>query len=368
MSAEANPIQSLIARRGGMRFRDFMELALYHPEHGYYGAGRAQLGRGGDFFTNVSVGPVYGRLLAVQFEEMWQHLGRPSPFTIVEQGANDGTLAADVLHVCRAQMPDFFAAMRYELIEGQDVLKARQQEQLGEFTNKAHWRASLDQLPPFTGVHFSNELADAFPVHLVRYRNGDWRELYVTADLGWRECPVDDGKLRAALADVPPIEGYTTEVNLEALRWAESLSAKLDRGWILTVDYGFPHWLYYSPERKHGTLECYASHKKGLDPLADPGHCDLTAHVDFTSLARAFENAGTQVVGFTDQHHFLTGLVSRAFEALPPTAQETRGLKTLLHPEMLGTSFKFLCVKRGTRESSLAGFKYARGARSELGL
>jgi SAM-dependent MidA family methyltransferase len=345
-----------------------MELALYHPQHGYYGAGRAALGRAGDYFTSVSVGAVFGELLGGEFREMWERLGRPGGFTIVEQGANDGTFAADVLGWSREEAPDFFEALRYEIVEGLEVLRGRQRERLGEFAGKVSWRTGLAELPPFTGVHFSNELIDAFPVHLVRYRDGQWRELYVTAELEWRELPAGEPALLERLADVPQIEGYTTEVNLDAPRWAKALAGKIERGWVLTIDYGFPREHYYAPQRREGTLECYAGHAKGLDPLANPGFRDLTAHVEFTSLARAFLAAGMEVAGYTDQHHFLMGLASRAFAGRAPSAREARCLKTLLHPEMLGTAFQVLGMSRGTPGGSLAGFQFARDAHRELAL
>jgi SAM-dependent MidA family methyltransferase len=361
----ANGIQALVAARGGVRFRDFMELALYHPEHGYYGAGRARLGREGDFFTNVSVGAIFGELMARQFLEMWERLGRPEGFAIVEQGANDGTFAADVLEWCRREAREFFDAVRYEIVEGLEILRARQDERLREFAGKVVWRAGLEELPPFTGVHFSNELVDAFPVHLVRYRAGEWRELWVTPDLAWDEKAAPED-LRNALWDVPQIDGYTTEVNLEAARWALSLAGKIQSGWILTIDYGFPRERYYSPERHTGTLECYAGHAKGLDPLSKPGFCDLTAHVEFTGLARSFRDAGMGLAGFTDQHHFLTGLAAQAFSSRTPTPQEARGLKTLLHPEMLGRVFQVLGMERNTPGGKLTGFAFARDAQSLL--
>jgi SAM-dependent MidA family methyltransferase len=376
MPAESNrnPIQAFVADRGGIKFRDFMEMALYHPQHGYYGAGRAALGRAGDYFTNVSVGNVFGELLGGQFREMWERLGKPAGFTIVEQGANDGTLAKDILSWCRESAPDFFEAVKYKIVEALEVLRGRQRERLGAFGEKVGWRGTLEGLPRYKGVHFSNELVDAFPVHVLRFRAGEWRELYVTepmhrpGELSWREEPVRNAALLEALVDAPRIEGYTTEVNLEARRWAKSVAARIDQGWVLVIDYGYPRERYFAPERHAGTLECYAGHTKGLDPLAKPGYCDLTAHVEFTSLAKAFLAAGMTVAGFTDQHHFLTGLVSRAFAERAPSTEQARGLRTLLHPEMLGRAFQVLAMGRGAPEGGLAGFRYARDGRGELGM
>jgi SAM-dependent MidA family methyltransferase len=398
---QMNPIRALVEERGGMmRFRDFMELALYHPEFGYYGSGRAELGRKGDYFTSVSVGAVFGELLGWQFREMWERLGRPAVFTIVEQGANDGTFAGDALRWSRAEAPEFFEALRYEIVEGLEVLRGRQGERLAEFGGKVRWWKGLEELPRFAGVHFSNELIDAFPVHVVRFREGEWRELCVTGELEWRERALENfdfrysifdlksaaprvsenltdskrvpefkdpnAELLERLTDAPRVEGYTTEVSLDATKWAKTVAGKIERGWVLVIDYGFPRERYYAPERRAGTLECYAGHAKGFDPLARPGFCDLTAHVEFTSLAEAFQAAGMEIAGYTDQHHFLTGLVSRVFAERAPAAQEGRWLKTLLHPEMMGSAFKVLGMARGTEGGGLAGFQFARGELGEL--
>jgi len=314
------------------------------------------------------VGRVFGELLGVQFREMWGVLGRPAVFTILEQGANNGAFAADVLGWSRQEAPEFFETIRYEIVESLQVLRMEQRERLGEFAEKIKWRDGLEEAPRFSGVHFSNELIDAFPVHTVRFREGEWRELYVTDALEWTDEPIDNAVLLERLTDMPRLEGYTTEVNLDALRWADTVAAKLGRGWVLAIDYGFPWARYYSPERREGTLQCYAGHAKRGDPLAEPGYCDLTAHVEFTSLARTFLGAGMELAGYTDQHHFLTGLVGRAYEGQAPSQQEARGLKTLLHPEMLGTVFKVLGMSRGVPSGGLAGFQFARDGRRELGI
>jgi len=360
--------QALISARAPIPFRDFMEIALYHPLHGYYGSGRATLGRQGDYFTNVSVGSLFAQLLATQFREMWDRLNRPDPFTIVEQGANDGTFAEDLLTFSHQSSPDFFKSLQYTIVENLEVLQTRQQNRLDPFTTKVRWLNSLEALPPFTGVHFSNELIDAFPVHLVRFKNGEWRERWVTPDLEWTDKPIQNASLLDALAHAPSIEGYTTEVNLDALTWATAVAPKIEQGWLLTIDYGYPRARYYAPERRTGTLECYAAHKKGLDPLSNPGQCDLTAHVDFTTLAKAFLTAGMHLSGYTDQHHFLTPLAAQTFAARSPSPQEARSLKTLLHPELLGRSFQVLCMSRRVPPLPLSGFQFARNPLPELGI
>ena len=157
-------IRAEIRRRGPVTFSWFMEQALYHPEHGYYSSGRAALGRKGDYFTSVSVGPLFGGLLCAQFVEIWERLGRIDNFVIVEQGAHDGQLASDVLEMARGHAPEFLSALRYRIVEPFPHLEDRQRQNLKRFGEKVEWSASLE---PFVGIHFSNELLDAMPVNLL---------------------------------------------------------------------------------------------------------------------------------------------------------------------------------------------------------
>ncbi len=371
-------LRDRIARDGPMPFRDFMDAALYHPEHGYYSAGRARIGRDGDFFTSVSVGPLFGALLARQFGEMWTRLGEPPEFTIVEQGAHRGEFARDVLTALRESAPACFAATRYHLIEPSENLRAAQTETLGEFTAaKVRWFPALDALPAFTGVHFSNELLDAFPVHAVAWDGVAWRERLVAVEAGrfiFAERDVADTRLRAALAKLPPVPaGYRTEINLAAPDWIAALAARLMRGFALVIDYGFSRAEYYRPERTTGTLTGYAQHRRIEDILAAPGETDLTAHVDFTALAERAHDAGLRVAGFTDQHHFIVALGALHFPAsIPDTAasrRELRAFKTLMHPQMMGRSFQVLALeKSGVSPTPLTGFRFARNAAQTLGL
>ncbi len=356
-----------IAQRGGaLPFADYMATALYHPEHGYYSSGRARVGRGGDYFTSVSVGPVFGRLLAAQFADIWELLERPTDFTIVEQGAHDGAFAHDALRAAAQEWPEFFAALRYRIVEPFAVLRARQQTRLRELASKITWQETLEE--PFRGVHFSNELLDAFPVHLVRWTGTEWRERGVDAAGEFVDLPLTNAALAARLELIPqPLPaGYETEVNLAALRWIESLSKILTQGVVLVADYGFPRADFYAPHRTRGTLQSYAGHKVLPDPLAHPGRADLTAHVEWTSLAEQALAHGCALAGFTDQHHFLTGLLDEKVASDPAL---TRGLQTLLHPGFLGMKFQFLALaKNFPAAPRLRGLRFARNAEAALGL
>ncbi len=356
-------LRDRIARDGPIPFRDFMAAALYDPEHGYYGSGRAVIGRSGDFFTNVSVGPLFGRLLARQFAEMWERLGRPADFSIVEQGAHRGDFARDVLEMLRVTAPECRAATTYRIVEPIADLRAAQQRALGE---SATWCETLAELAPFTGVHFSNELLDAMPVHLVKWTNSEWLERHVAVRddaFVFTDAALSSDALRAQVATIPPVPaGYVTEVNLEALAWIEAVAARLCRGWVLAIDYGFRRDDFFAPERRTGTLRACRGHRIEPDPLALPGELDLTAHVEFTSLVERAERAGLSLDGWTDQHHFMVGLGQLHFrDDAVPEMPELRAYKTLMHPTMLGTSFHALGFgKEAPLSPPLAGFKFAR--------
>ncbi len=348
-----------------MPFRRFMELALYHPEFGYYASGRARIGRSGDFFTNVSVGPLFGRLLARQVAEMWRTLGAPADFAIIEQGAHGGDLAADVLGGLRDIFPECHESVRYLVVEPFAKLAARQRERLAAFAGRMKWVRALGDVHVADGVHLSNELPDAFPVHLVKWSGGAWREQMVVAQQGrfvFAEGAAPAGALREACARIPgPLpEGYTTEVNLAAAAWIREVAATLQRGFVLAVDYGFPRLEYYAPTRIAGTLSAYANHRRERDPLARPGEIDLTAHVEFDSLIEAATAAGLRLEGFTDQHHFTVGLGMEHF-ADGANAAERRAFQTLMHPQFMGTSFMVAAFAKGVAPPALlAGFRFAR--------
>ncbi len=368
----ANPelvraLRALIQSEGPIPFARFMEQALYHPAHGYYSSGRCAIGRGGDYFTSVSVGPLFGRMMAAQFAEIWEKMARPREFTIVEQGAHDGIFAKDVLEALRAAAPECFAAVRYRIVEPFAVFRRRQEETLSAFAEKVNWLAEVE---PFTGVFFANELLDAFPVHLVAAAGGEsWQERFVGLEAEgfvFTNRSLTNERLRDRLTKFPrPAEPYETEINLAALDWLDAFAPKLQRGVILVADYGLARADYYSPARTTGTLQCYSEHRALSSPLENAGGADLTAHLEWTSLAERAEECGLAIAGFTDQHHFLTGLL--AGNPALVAGGNSRALQTLLHPEFLGTKFQFLGLAKNFAES-LGGFRFARDHRLALGL
>jgi len=383
-------IRNEIGANGPISFARFMELALYHPDQGYYASGRANIGRRGDFFTNVSVGSLFGRLLASQFAEIWEKLGRPRDFKIVEQGAHDGVFAADALSALRRSAGDCFAATSYCMIEPFPIWRERQQKNLREFAEKTFWVASVDEIAPFVGIHFSNELFDSLPVHLIvsgGVANGAtvWNEKFVALEHGLSagapggvelRCPgarfiftsanVSRSNLQLDRLGFFPA-GFETEVNFAAPKLMSEIAAKLSRGIILTIDYGFSRTEFYSLHRSQGSLQVRANQKKLSSPFQQIGLADISAHVEWTTLAEATQSSGATPIGFTDQHHFLTGIISKSFPEADFDACEKRALQTLLHPEMLGRNFQALALGKDFREM-LSGFHFARDPAAALGL
>jgi SAM-dependent MidA family methyltransferase len=334
--ALAELIRQTIRAHGPQSFAWFMQQALYHPDHGYYSSGRCAIGRRGDYFTNVSVGPLFGQLLAAGFAEIWEQLGRPDDFVIVEQGAHDGQFARDVLESLQKRAPEFFEALRYRIVEPFPILQERQARTLELFRDKIEWR---DSLQPFVGVHFSNELLDAMPVRLV----GGGRERFVGLDgdkFVFLDRPVHD----------------EANFNQAALDWIDSVAANLQRGYVITVDYG------HSGAEFQGHVRVRAQHRNLDSPFEQIGHADITMDVDWPSIVERAQANCLHIAGFTDQHHFLTGIISESPDLTSESgAKIKRELQTLLHPEMLGRAFQALALGKNVDSNAppLAAFKFA---------
>ncbi len=360
-----------------MTFARFMEQALYHPEFGYYtrptdAAGEDRIGWSGDYFTSVDVHPVFARVLVRQFAQIDEQVGRPDPFTVVEMGPGKGLLARDILTACEQDAPSLFARLRYVLIERSQAMIAAQQRHLAPWL-AAPGRVSWVQGPEalgtgsVTGVAFSNELVDAFPVHRVRIERGEPKEVYVDeADgrfcerLGALSTPaLADYLKRLAALDVTLPEGATIELNLAALRWMQEVARVLGRGVAITIDYGHTAQDLYGPDRKRGTLLCYSKHQASENPYTRVGLQDLTTHVDFTTLAAVGEDAGLHLTGFTNQVSFLMGLgIEQMLASLEPDSPALQSAIRLLKPDGMGRTFKVLIQHKGIAEPALDGLKF----------
>lgn len=364
MSAKSPNLSAVIAgeirRTGPMPFSRFMEIALYGQPGGYYASGLERVGRGGDFFTSVSAGPLFGRLLAGQFLEMHELLGRPSDFTIVEQGANNGRLLADVLTALDGTALEGAQAL---IVEPLDVLRGRQSVTLEG--RRVEWVDSPSRLREFCGVHFSNELFDALPFEILRCSGGSWHALHVVeSDGGFvfeASAEVFGGEALPARPD-----GFLTEVRPSQAELLREISGKMAGGFLLAIDYGMSRRELLAPHRREGTFACYSAHRVDARPLEMPGTKDITAHVDFSSLARDAVHGGFELRGFTDQHHFIVGAsesLLRELDGMPPDAKLLRSLRTLMHPETMGAQFKAVLLAKGVGKSAqLTGFQFARDA------
>lgn len=334
-----------------------MELALYHPEHGYYGPGPRRIGRQGDFFTSVSVGPLFGRLLARQAVAEWEAQGRPEGFTLIEQGAHDGQLAEDVLAV----VADADLPLQYLIVEPNPrYQEAQRQRLLPGHGGRVRWVAGLAELQegPLHGFFLCNELPDAFPVHLVRWNGERWQEMHVEADglEAFRLVPgaLSDTALEEELARLPgdmEVEpGHLLEINLAMLRWVRELGQAAFRGAVFIADYGLDAEEFLFDSRAGGTLRRYHQHRTDDRVLEDLGQCDLTTHINFTRL---IEEAGRHRM--TQREYDLQGRVLlrmampwlQSLEGRPMNLSISRQLQSLTHPAFLGRSFRCLILDKG---------------------
>jgi len=334
-------MRQTIRAQGPQSFAWFMQQALYHRDHGYYSSGRCSIGRKGDYFTNVSVGPLFGQLLASQFSEIWERLGKMNDFVIVEQGAHDGQFARDVLEFAQKRLPELFDALRYRILEPFPILGEQQRRRLEAFGDKVEWRESPE---PFTGVHFSNELLDAMPVRLIR--GGTEKLVGLDGDnFVFVERPVDK-----------------TMFNQAGLEYIDELAANLQSGYVIAIDYGC------TDEDFQRNVQVRARHRNLHSPFEEIGEADITMRVDWKSIVQRAQENGFRVIGFTDQHHFLAGIISqsesgdRGQSLLADSRKAKRELQTLLHPEMLGRAFQVLALAKNVDVGvlPLAGFKFAR--------
>ena len=367
-------ISSEIAKNGPIPFVRFMELALYHPQFGYYmrqsdSADGERIGWSGDFYTSSDVHPILGRAIAAQARQMDELAGCPTPFTIVEAGAGKGLLALDCLAAIHAEQDGFASRVRYVLIERSPAMRELQRQNLAFWLSKpglVTWVECLDGLAPqsVTGLFFSNELIDAFPVHRVQVVAGRFEELFVDyRDGRFVNCfkPLSTAALAQYLQQLNPAwpEGYRTEVNLLAMDWMEQVARRMDRGFVLTIDYGHTAQDLYGPERKDGTFLCYFQQRANDDPFVRVGEQDMTAHVDFSSLAAVGETHRLHVTGFTNQMSFLMGLgVDEMIGKLEPESQAFRAAIHLLKPNGMGSTFKVLVQHKGISRPDLHGLKF----------
>jgi len=365
------PLAELLADRirryGPLTFADYMRECLYHPVHGYYS--KAESKRFADYYTSVDVHPIFARLLARQFAEMWESLGHPAEFMVVEAGAGSGRFAAEVLDFCEAKPPAFYDALRYVAVERsasrreQATIHSKRHAAGGHFTSSAEVPAHIA-----AGCFFSNELVDALPVHRVVMDGGTLKEILV----GFR-----DGRFAEVLAPISTCaiseyfaaqnitlcEGQHAEAALEACDWITEIGRRLQRGYVLTVDYGHPASDLFDEHHMRGTLLAYQNHRASEDFYGSPGEQDLTAHVNFTALELWGKGAGLETEGFTSQTAFLLALgqgneFADLYDEGQTEADRAKArlqLKTLIYPEGMGERFQVLIQRKGDVSVRLTG-------------
>ncbi|MBI2909171.1 MAG: SAM-dependent methyltransferase [Chloroflexi bacterium] len=360
MAGVEDVIREHISREGRITFADFMEMALYYPGVGYYTSGRERVGAEGDFYTSPATHPVFAALIALQIEQMWQVLGRPPDFNVVEMGAGKGLLAKDILAYLPSLRSELVHSLTYVSLErAKPALRARQGEAFEPVPEAEATPGGA------VGCFLSNELLDALPVHRVAMRRGRLREAYVTLRDGRFTEVLDRPSTpllgqRLAVEGIKLPEGCITEVNLGISPWMDGVAAKLERGFVLTIDYGYPAEELYSLERSSGTLVTYYRHTYGQDPYIRIGSQDITTHVDFTAAMMAGAKRGLSTLGLTTQRQFLLNLgFNRFMDALAGKGLDyteylanRMAMQELVRPEGIG-GFKILVQGTGVAAAPL---------------
>jgi SAM-dependent MidA family methyltransferase len=407
-------ILQTIRKRGPLTFAQFMEIALYDPDVGYYARAARRSGRTGDFYTSVDVSALFGELLAEQIAEMarlvlgpeltlgacgphdthagcegrsaapdagpeFQFGARPA-FDLVEAGAGNGRLSRDVLDALERLAPDVYEALRLHLVERSAAARDAQRDALGRHAKRL-FTSGPDLPPHVSGVVFANELLDALPTHAVVAREDGLHEVVIDArgdDLVEGEAPPSTPALAEYLArlDVRLPPGFRTEVNLDGVEWVRRAARALERGFLLLVDYGHEAATLYSASHAAGTLATFTGHvvesREAGRPapwLRDPGSSDITAHVDFTSIRRTAQSEGLECLCLVDQMHFLLGLgIERRLHATAGNEVDQivqrLALKTLLVPGGLGTTHQVMIFSKKLGRPTLRGCALARSANS----
>ena len=355
-----------IGEKGRITFAEYMRACLYEPGLGYYTSPGRKVGAEGDFYTSINVHKVFGRLIAREICRMWEAMDSPLSFDIVEVGCGNGRLALDILETIAELEPLLYDVQTYRLIEAEPSLRDVQAAMLAGHEEKVRWSTPEDLAAgrlSFSGCLLSNELIDSFPVHLVEMTADGLREVFVTASGGEFAELLDlpsTPELEEHLARLGIVlcPGQRAEINLEAQCWLADVALALGRGFVMTIDYGFPAAELYAPFRKNGTLLCYYRHRVEEDPYVRVGMQDMTTHVDFTNLIASGEEHGLAKVWFGEQYRFLmgAGLMEEmmALEDGAASEEERRKsrliLKKLILPDGgMGDTFKVLIQAKGVK-------------------
>lgn len=373
----AEVIRQRIRDEGPLPFATYAELALYHPKLGYYARVDRRSGRAGDFVTSVDFGPLFGEMLAVQFAEMWRHLGT-ARFDLVEAGAGSGRLARDLLDAAARHDRIFYDAVNLHLVERSPAARAAQANTLEHHTPKlVSAGPALPTPDSISGALLANELLDALPPHVLMMTDDGLHEVYVDCDasgaLVERLGPLSGPRVQAHVDEwkIMLQPGWRVEIVPDAVDWVRQAVDSMQCGFLVLIDYGHEANELYSLSHATGTLATYSQHRvettttEGAQPwLIDPGSRDITAHVDLTAVRKTAESAGAITLGILDQTYFLLGLGAAERTTTHTNANEVQtirrrlAMKSLLIPGGLGSTQKVMIFAKHVGTPTLSGLSY----------
>jgi len=360
-------------------FYEFMNMALYFPELGYYTKDRRKIGKSADFYTSSSVGPIFGRTIAKHFLSLFKYIDTDN-LSILEMGGGDGRFARDVLDEIKSANNEIYNNLTYYMIEMSQYHRQLQSEHLKQHLDHVIWLNDLREIPSsYKGIVFSNELIDAFPVHKVKMVNGELQEVYIIWDETEESFIEVTGQLTNSDIEqyfikqqITLKEGQIAEVNLDALSWIKSVNDVLEKGYVLTIDYGYPAEELYASHRHEGSIMCYYQHVANDNPYQNIGDQDITSHVNFTFLMQEGKRLGLDTVWFTTQSYFLinNGILNELTEiGFDKSAEKdlfsdqalklNRAIRQLVMPGEMGETFKVLLQQKGISEKNYPFLKNA---------
>lgn len=360
-----------IKRSSAITFRDFMEMALYYPNLGYYCNSKEKIGRSGDYYTAANIDSNFGLLLAKQFLEMHSQLtntklaeidNQDKKLTIIEIGAGTGQLALDILFALHNEYKFPLDKLQYLICEISPSMKAKQKQLLEPFAKQVNWISyeGLSQYPQ--AIIFANEVVDALPVHQVRWYKGQLQELYITLDSDgfslkklWQKPSSNKLASYLKVLNIGLIGKQIIEINLEAIKWLEQLSKGLEQGFIVIIDYGDHSDHLYSPENLEGSLRCFFQHTVRDNVLENIGEQDITSEVNFSALIYYGKELGLELVTLMRQSDYLIklGLLERLQKIIEDDPNSFQSLKTRLAlknffvPGGISDHFKVLVQRKG---------------------
>jgi SAM-dependent MidA family methyltransferase len=351
----ADLIIDRIRQSEAISFRDYMDMALYHGDLGYFTSSAHIIGKRGDFFTSPFISSAFGAMIGRQIEEIRKQIG--GDFTIVEYGAGTGLLCYDILEYLKLNSENF-ESIRYVIIEKSPVLRKTSQKYLG---SQVVWLDDIKKLGSFDGCVISNELFDNLPVHRVIRQNQQFMEVFVDYQHGFKEI------LKPAKTDILNVldhcyvefpDEFCTEVCVDAMEWFNDVSQVLERGYIMTIDYGYLLEEWLQQQRIHGTIRCYCKHQVNFDPYQNPGEQDITADVNFSSLCYWGSKNGFQFTGYVCQNHFLRALGFIPYLSDLNDSNENKIYACTMLLNQMGKKFKVLIQQKNVSTTHLSGLTF----------